>query len=89
MAGALVGARIAPEMVGDASPWVPLIALGVLFLAVRTFSYTKETHKADLGPFGNFSVKEKERVAIPTWVGIVVAAAGVLLLVVPAKRGGD
>lgn len=28
VAGALLGARIAPEIVGDASPWVPLIALG-------------------------------------------------------------
>jgi S1-C subfamily serine protease len=28
IAGALVGARIAPEVVGDASPWVPLVARG-------------------------------------------------------------
>ena len=64
---------------------IVLIALGVLFLAVRGFSYTKETHKADLGPI-DFSIKEKERVTIPTWVGVVVAVAGVLLLVVPGKR---
>ena len=64
---------------------VILIALGVLFLAVRTFSYTKETHKADLGPI-DFSIKEKERVAIPTWLGVVSAVAGVLLLVFPSKR---
>ncbi len=28
VAGALVGARLAPEIVGDASPYVPLVALG-------------------------------------------------------------
>jgi len=28
VAGALVGARVAPVIVGDASPWVPLVALG-------------------------------------------------------------
>lgn len=28
VAGALLGARFAPEIVGDASPWVPLVALG-------------------------------------------------------------
>lgn len=63
-----------------------LLALGILFLAVRGFSYTKETHKADLGPFGNFSVKEKGRVTIPTWVGVVVAVAGAVLLVLPMKK---
>ena len=64
---------------------IVLIALGVIFLAVRTFSYTKETHKANLGPI-DFSVKEKEQVTIPTWVGIVVAAAGAGLLLLPSKK---
>lgn len=62
-----------------------LVALGVTFLAVRGFSYTKETHKADLGPI-DFSIKEKQRVNIPTWVGVVVAIAGVALLVIPARK---
>ena len=65
---------------------VLLVALGVLFLAVRGFSYTKETHKADLGPLGSFSVKEKGRVNIPTRVGVVVVVAGVALLVLPPKK---
>ena len=67
---------------------IVLIALGVVFLAVRGFSYTKETHKADLGPLGSISVKEKERVTIPTWVGVVVVVAGVALLLLPAKKMG-
>ena len=65
---------------------IVLIALGVLFLAVRGFSYTKETHKADLGPLGSISVKEKGRVNVPTWVGVVVAIAGAALLVLPSKK---
>ena len=65
---------------------IVLIALGVVFLAVRGFSYTKETHKADLGPLGSISVKEKERVTIPTWVGVIVVVAGVALLLIPARK---
>jgi drug/metabolite transporter (DMT)-like permease len=64
---------------------IVLIALGVLFLAVRGFSYTKETHKADLGPI-DLSIKEKERVNIPTWVGVVAAVAGVALLILPSRK---
>ena len=63
-----------------------LLAVGIVFLAIRGFSYTKETHTADLGPLGSISVKEKERVSIPTWVGVVVAAAGAVLLVFPSKK---
>lgn len=66
---------------------IVLIALGVIVLAMRGFSYTKQTHKGDLGPI-NFSVKEKKRVEIPVWVGIVAAAAGLVLLVLPGKREG-
>jgi hypothetical protein len=58
-----------------------LIAGGVLGLALGGFSYTKETHKASLGPIA-FSVQEKETVNIPLWASIaaVVAGAGVLVL---------
>src|SRR5262245_106037 len=35
-----------------------LLAVGVLALAYRGFSYTKETHKAELGPI-ELNVKEK------------------------------
>jgi uncharacterized membrane protein len=65
---------------------IVLLAAGIVFLAVRGFSYTKETHTADLGPLGSFSVKEKGRVNIPTWVGVVVAVAGAALLVLPSRK---
>jgi uncharacterized membrane protein YidH (DUF202 family) len=58
-----------------------LIAGGVLGLALGGFSYTRETHKASLGPIA-LSVQEKETVNIPLWASIaaVVAGAGVLVL---------
>ena len=62
-----------------------LIAVGVLILVYRGFTYTKETHKATVGPF-DFKVKEKERIAIPTWAGLGAVAAGVALLLLPLRR---
>ena len=61
-----------------------LIVLGALGLAFGSFSYTKETHEAKLGPL-QLSVQEKERVNIPQWAGLGAIAVGVILLV--AGRG--
>ncbi len=57
-----------------------LIAAGVLGIAFGGFSFTKETHKASLGPL-NLSVAEQKTVDIPIWASIaaIVAGAGVLL----------
>ena len=56
-----------------------LIIGGALALAYGGFSYTKETHKADVGPL-HLSVEEKERVNVPMWAGVGGIALGVLLL---------
>lgn len=56
-----------------------LIVLGALAVAYGGFSYTKETHQADLGPL-HMEVKEKERVNVPLWAGVAGFVAGVLLL---------
>ncbi len=64
---------------------VLLIAAGVAGLVYGSFSYTKEEHKAKLGPL-QFSVKEKETVAIPMWLSIGAVAAGAVLLVINRKR---
>ena len=64
---------------------VVLLAAGVLCLVYKGFTYTKETHDADLGPV-KLEVKEKERVNIPTWAGIVLIVGGGALLLVPAKK---
>ena len=57
-----------------------LIIAGVLGLAYGKFTYTKETHDAKVGPI-ELSVKDKETVNIPMWVGIgaIVVGAGLLL----------
>ena len=64
---------------------IVLIVAGVAALAYGGFSYTKETHKAEVGPL-KFSVQERERVNVPQWAGIGAIAAGVILLVVGRKK---
>jgi hypothetical protein len=58
-----------------------LVAAGVLGLAYGSFSYTQETHKADLGSI-ELSVKDNKTVNIPVWAGIgaIVIGGGFLLL---------
>ena len=51
-----------------------LIMAGVLGLIYGGFSYTKETHTAQLGPL-QLKVEEKETVLVP-----VIASAGALAL---------
>jgi len=61
-----------------------LIVAGVLGLAYGGFTYTKETHETKLGPI-ELTVKDKETVNIPVWVGAGAVIAGVMLLVVRVK----
>lgn len=63
---------------------VVLIVLGVLGLVYGGFSYTKETHEAKLGPI-EMSVKDKERVNIPVWVGVGSIAVGTALLLLGGR----
>ena len=64
---------------------IALIVAGVAALAWGGFSFTKETHKAEIGPL-KLSVQEKERVNVPQWAGLGAIVAGVVLLVVGGKR---
>ncbi len=64
---------------------IVLIIGGILGLAYGGFTYTKDTHEADLGPI-ELSVEEKETVNIPVWLGAGAVIAGVLLLLVRAKK---
>lgn len=61
---------------------IALIIAGTLGLAYGSFSYTKETHQATLGPI-ELSVKDKRTVNVPVWAGIAALVAGALLLLVP------
>ena len=63
---------------------IVLIVGGVLGLIYGGFSYTKQTHDVKLGPV-EFSVKDKERVNVPVWAGVVAIVAGTALLVVRKK----
>jgi len=56
-----------------------LIVLGALGIAYGGFSFTKETHEANIGSL-HVSVDEKQRVNIPLWVGIGAVVIGGLLL---------
>lgn len=59
---------------------IALIVAGTLGLVYGSFSYTKETQTAKLGPI-ELSVKERQTVNVPVWAGVgAIAIGGVLLL---------
>lgn len=62
-----------------------LIIAGAIGLAIGSFSYTKSSEQVKLGPI-ELSVKEKETVNIPVWLGGGAVILGVLLLVVGNKK---
>jgi len=64
-----------------------LIAAGVLGVVFSSFSVTKETHQAKLGPI-ELSVKEKETVNIPIWASVGAIVAGGLLLAFGGGKKG-
>lgn len=60
---------------------IGFIIAGVLGLVYGGFSYTKDTHEANLGPI-SLSVDEKEHVNVPVWAGIGgIVIGGVLLMI--------
>ena len=61
-----------------------LIVGGALALGYGGFSYTRETHTADVGPI-HMSVDEKQRVNVPVWAGIGAIVLGGFLLVTGRK----
>lgn len=64
---------------------VVLIVLGVLALAYGGFTYTSETHEANIGSL-SLSVDEKKRVNVPMWAGVGAILAGGLLFFVGTGR---
>jgi hypothetical protein len=64
---------------------IVLIAGGVLGLAYRGFTYTRDSSTTTLGPL-SLTVKDERRVAVPVWAGVAAIAAGAGLLLVPVKR---
>ena len=64
---------------------IVLIVDGILALVYGSFSFTKETHEAKIGPL-ELQVKEKETVNVPVWAGAGAIVIGAVLLLVPSKR---
>lgn len=64
---------------------IVLIAAGALSLVYGSFSYTKDTHEAQIGSM-ELTLKERKSVNIPVWMGLGAVVAGVILLV-PRRRG--
>ena len=61
-----------------------LIASGIMGLVVDKFVYTKDIHKADLGPVA-VQVRDVETVNIPLWAGVGAIGIGGLLLLLGCK----
>jgi TRAP-type C4-dicarboxylate transport system permease small subunit len=64
---------------------IVLIVAGVLGLVYGGFSYTKDTTAVKLGPI-ELSVKEKQTVNVPMWLGVGAIVVGGLLLVVGGRK---
>lgn len=64
---------------------IVLLVLGVLGLAYGGFGYTRSTSHAEMGPI-SIEVKDRQRVNVPMWAGIVLVVVGGALLVVPARK---
>jgi hypothetical protein len=64
---------------------IVLIVAGVLGLAYGGFTYTKDTHKAKLGPL-ELTVKDEETVNIPIWAGVGAILIGGALLILGGKK---
>ncbi|MGA2777700.1 MAG: hypothetical protein ABSF94_09085 [Steroidobacteraceae bacterium] len=63
-----------------------LIAAGIFGLIYGSFTYTKETHEAKIGPL-EMSVKQKETVNIPVWAGVGAIVIGAGLLLAGGRKG--
>ncbi len=65
---------------------IALIAAGILGLMYGSFSYTKVTHEAKIGPI-ELSVKDKQTINVPVWAGVGAIVIGGALVVFGGKRG--
>jgi hypothetical protein len=64
---------------------IVMIVAGALGLMYGSFTYTKDTHQAKLGPI-SLSVKDKETVNVPVWAGVGAIMLGGVLLVVGGRK---
>ncbi len=65
---------------------IALIAVGILMLVFRGFSFTQEKKIVDIGPL-EINQKQKKSVDWPLYAGIITLGAGVVVLVAAKKNG--
>jgi hypothetical protein len=64
---------------------VLLVVAGTLGLIYGSFSYTRDTKEAQVGPL-RFTVQQKEAINVPVWAGAGAIALGVVLLLVGGRK---
>lgn len=65
---------------------VVLLVVGVVMLIWTGFSFTKREKVVDAGPI-HISADKEHTVNWPPYVGGILAIAGLVMLVVPEKKG--
>ena len=63
-----------------------LVVAGCLGLAYGGFSYTRETHRANIGSI-ELSVNDDRHVNVPLWASVAAIAAGGVLLLAGRRQG--
>ena len=64
---------------------IVLIAIGLVGLLWGGLSWTRERTVVDMGPV-DVRAEERESIPVPPIVGGIALVAGIVLLVVPARR---
>ena len=64
---------------------IVLIVGGVLGLVYGGFSYTRQTHEGNWGPF-ELSVEHKKTINIPAWAGVGAIVIGSALLLSGGRK---
>jgi hypothetical protein len=62
-----------------------MVAAGAIGLGYGSFSYTKETQAVTVGPL-ELTVKQKETVNVPVWLGVGAIALGAALLLLGGRK---
>ncbi len=64
---------------------IVLIIVGIVMMVFRSINFTQEKKVADVGPI-EINKQEEKTVNWPLYAGIVVTAAGVIILVSASKN---
>ena len=63
---------------------VALLVLGLAAILLRTYGTTTERQSLETEAF-EIHVEEKERLPVPLWLGVALAVAGGVLLLIPLR----